>query len=71
MSTVRWASSAPGPGQVGCRLHERGVRKENLADMYLNDQINEEVDDKELTTIVIATGDKDFLGMMTRAAGRA
>lgn len=42
------------------------MSKTNVADMYLNDQINEEVDDKELTTIVIATGDKDFLGMIEK-----
>jgi uncharacterized LabA/DUF88 family protein len=59
-------SSGVRVSEVSRRLQERGVRKENLADMYLNDQINEEVDDKELTTIVIATGDKDFLGMIEK-----
>jgi NYN domain-containing protein len=52
--------------EVSHRLQQRGVSKANLADMYLNDQINEEVDDKELTAIVIATGDKDFLGMIEK-----
>lgn len=55
--------------EVSGRL-QRGVRKDNLADMYLNDQINEEVDDKELTTIVIATGDKDFCGMIEKYLDR-
>jgi len=57
--------------EVSRRLQQRGVSKANLADMYLNDQINEEVDDKELTTIVIATGDKDFLGMIEKYFDRA
>jgi hypothetical protein len=57
--------------EVSSRLRERGVSKANLADMYLNDQINEEVDDKELTTIVIATGDKDFLGMIEKYFDRS
>lgn len=52
--------------EVSRRLQQHGVSKANLADMYLNDQINEEVDDKELTVIVIATGDKDFLGMIEK-----
>jgi hypothetical protein len=52
--------------EVSPRLRESGVRKENAADMYLNDQINEEVDDKELTTIVIVTGDKDFVGLFEK-----
>ena len=56
--------------EVSRRLQQRGVSKANLADMYLNDQINEEVDDKELTTIVIATGDKDFLGIIEKYLDR-
>jgi hypothetical protein len=57
--------------EVSRRLQERGVSKANIADMYLNDQINEEVDDKELTTIVLATGDKDFVGMIEKYFDRA
>lgn len=57
--------------EVSRRLQQRGVSKANIADMYLNDQINEEVDDKELTTIVIATGDKDFLGIIEKYFDRS
>lgn len=56
--------------EVPAALRRGGTSKANLADMQLNDQINEEVDDKALAVIVLGTGDKDYYAIIQKYLDR-